>query len=146
MPPQPLPPAFSIPVPPGPTAAFASRIVADFPALFPEFGGKCFTLLWRGSGDGFGAKAFHDRCDGHANTLPLIEDTRGNIFGGFTPLKWESRDGEVFQYIMADSSCINFLFTLKNPHNFPARKFALNADKQNGAIYCCSSFGPVFGG
>jgi hypothetical protein len=47
----------------------ASLIVAAFPALFAEFRGKRFTLLWRGSRDG------------HAPTLTLIQDTAGNIFG-----------------------------------------------------------------
>jgi hypothetical protein len=35
-------------------AGFASVIVAGFPALFTEFRGKHFTLLWRGSRNGFG--------------------------------------------------------------------------------------------
>jgi hypothetical protein len=34
--------------------------------------------------DGFGARDFHGHCDWHANTVPLIEDTGGNIFQGFT--------------------------------------------------------------
>jgi hypothetical protein len=40
----------------------------DFPALFAEFRGKRFALLWRGSRDGFGAPDFDGRCDGHAPT------------------------------------------------------------------------------
>jgi hypothetical protein len=51
-----------------PRYGFVSPIVADFPALFPEFRGKRFTLLWRGSRNGFRAWDFHDRCDGHAAT------------------------------------------------------------------------------
>jgi hypothetical protein len=65
-------------------------IVADFPALFAEFGGKRFALLWRRSRDGISARDFHGRCDGHAPTLTLIEDTKGNIFGSFTPVEWVS--------------------------------------------------------
>jgi hypothetical protein len=64
-----------------------SLIIAEFPLLFEEFGRKCFKLLWRGSRDGFTAKEFHLRCDGRANTLTLIADTDGNVFGGFTPVK-----------------------------------------------------------
>jgi hypothetical protein len=71
-------------------AGFSSLMVAELPVLFSEFHGKSLTLLWRGSRDGFGADDFHGRCDGHAPTLTLIEDTEGNIFGGFTPVKWES--------------------------------------------------------
>jgi hypothetical protein len=68
-----------------------SLIVADFQALFAEFGGKRFVLLWRGSRDGFAACDFHCRCDGRAPTLTLIQDTEGNIFRGFTPVEWDSR-------------------------------------------------------
>jgi hypothetical protein len=69
-----------------------SVIVSDFPEIFDEFREKRFSLLWRGGRDGFGKHDFHSRCDGHANTLTVIEDTKGNIFGGFTPVEWESRE------------------------------------------------------
>jgi hypothetical protein len=72
-------------------ADFAPLIFADFPALCAEFRGKRFTLLWHGSRDGFGARHFFGRWDGHAPTLTLIEDTGVDIFRGFTPVEWESR-------------------------------------------------------
>jgi hypothetical protein len=109
-----------------------SRIISDIPEIFAEFRGKRFSLLWRGSRDGFNAQEFHGRCDGRANTLTVILDTEGNIFGGFTPLEWESwvwngnswdEDGR----FKADDSLKSFLFTLKNPHDIPARRFALKA-------------------
>jgi hypothetical protein len=119
-----------------------------FPPLFEELGGKPFVLLWRGSRDGFGARGFHGRCDGRAKTLTLILDTGGNVFGGFTPLEWESRvwnaDGDARW--TCDDSLTSFIFTLKNPHNIPARKFALKAEKKQHAIWCSSSCGPYFPG
>jgi hypothetical protein len=146
---MPKPAVPSVPASPQATAGFASLIVADFPALFAEFRGKRFTLLWRGSRDGFGARDFHGRCDGHANTLVLILDMEGNIFGGFTPVEWESREWNgkyrsENSCTKADPSLKSFLFTLKNPHNIPARKFALKADKKDEAIYCWSLLGPDF--
>jgi hypothetical protein len=111
-----------------------SRIIPSFPPLFDEFRGKRFALLWRGSRDGFGAQDFHGRCDGRANTLTLILDTRGNVFGGFTPLQWESRRGW-----KCDDSLKSFVFTLKNPYNIPARKFALRAEEKQNAINCYST-------
>jgi hypothetical protein len=108
---------------------FASVIVANFPALFGKFRGKRSTLLWRWSRDGFGACNFHGRCDGRAPTLTLIQDTRGNIFGGFTPVEWESGD-----WSKVDPSLKSFLFTLKNPHNFPLRRFALKDAMNHRAI------------
>jgi uncharacterized coiled-coil protein SlyX len=41
-------------------AGFDSLIVSDSPAIFAEFRGKQFKLLWRGSRDGFGASNFTD--------------------------------------------------------------------------------------
>jgi hypothetical protein len=116
-----------------------SLIAADFPALFAEFRGRYFTLLWRGTHDRFGAGEFHGRCDGHGLTLTLIEDNRGSIFGGFTPVKWGSSNRK-----RADPSLKSFLLTLKNPHNLPVRKFPLKAEKKDEAIYCLYFCGPHF--
>jgi hypothetical protein len=44
----------------------------------------------------------------------------------------------------ADNSLKNFLFTLKNPHSIPARRFALKAEMKQQAIYCDSKYGPDF--
>jgi hypothetical protein len=117
-----------------------SLIVPHFPALFQEFRAKRFNLLWRGSRDGFTANEFHRRCDGRANTLTLIADTDGNIFGGFTPVKWDSNS-----YNKGDDSLQSFLFTLRNPHGVLPRKFALRAEKKQHAIYCNSAYCAAFG-
>jgi hypothetical protein len=123
--------------------AVDSVIISDFPEIFSEFCGERFSLLWRGGRDGFRARDFHRLCDGHASTLTLIEDTNGNIFGGFTPLEWESRTRSPYK---ADASLKSFIFTLKNPHNVPARRFALKAKKKDEAILCRPEWGPCFGG
>jgi hypothetical protein len=136
---------------PAPThSPLGSVIISTLPEILAEFHGKVFSLLWRGSRDGFDAHVFLSRCEGHANTLTIILDTNGNIFGGFTPLKWEWHEDH---YLKADPSLKSFLFTLKNPHNFPARRFALKAEKKDEAIWCsCRNIsgcvdprGPAFG-
>jgi hypothetical protein len=81
-----------VPAVAAPPGRLESLIVGEYPPLFEEFRAKRFNLLWRGSRDGFGAKEFHRRCDGRANTLTLIVDTDGNVFGGFTSVEWESRE------------------------------------------------------
>jgi hypothetical protein len=63
----------------------------------------------------------------------VILDTKGNIFGGFTPVEWES--GSDFK---ADDSLKSFIFTLKNPHNIPAKRFALKTVRKHRALYCDS--------
>jgi hypothetical protein len=66
-------------------------------------------------------------------------DTDGNIFGGFTPTEWDSVSGR-----KADPSLKSFLFTLKNPHNVPPRRFPLMAEESARAIFCSEEKGPGF--
>jgi hypothetical protein len=63
------------------TGALPSQIILDFPDILREFNGQRFRLLWRGKRDGFQADEFHPRCDGHAKTLAVDLDKKGNIFG-----------------------------------------------------------------
>jgi hypothetical protein len=127
-----------------------SVIVSDFPPLFQEFRHKTWELLYRGSRDGFDPHDFHSRCDGHANTLTIIEDIHQFVFGGFTPVEWESRvwNGKMWEKNncpKADDSMKTFIFTLRNPYDVPARKFSLKPDWKQYAIYCDGEQGPVFG-
>jgi hypothetical protein len=153
-----LPPLSPAPIRPSPQQppvlsgqSLDSQIISDFPEIFAEFREKHFEILWRGSCDGFKAKEFHRRCDGHANTLTVILDTEGNIFGGFTPVKWDSqvwsrRYGREFSCLKIDYSLRSFLFTLKNPHNIAARIFELRARKKPCAIHCSPKCGLDFRG
>jgi hypothetical protein len=72
----------------------------------------------------------------------VILDTKGNVFGGFSPVKWDLRNRQA----KADASLRTFLFTLKNPHNFPARRFGLKVEEKPYAIGCDSGSGPWFNG
>jgi hypothetical protein len=79
----------------------------------------------------------------------VILDTQGNIFGGLTPVEWESRvyngkSGDEDNCNNADDSQKSFLFTLKNPYNIPARRFALKAEQKYMAIRCDYTNGPCF--
>jgi hypothetical protein len=75
----------------------------------------------------------------------LISDTDGNVFGGFTPMKWESNCWWKGNCVKGDDSLRSFLFTLRNPHSVPPRRFALKAEKKQNAISCESGCGPAFG-
>jgi hypothetical protein len=121
---------------------FSSVISPQLPAILSEFRSKSFTLLWRGSRDGFSSRAFHGRCDGHANTLTFILDKCGNVFGGYTPVAWESRTRDFYK---PDPTGKSFIFTIKNPSNTSPKTFALRSDKKNSAIACEYSWGPTFG-
>ena len=47
-----------------------------------------FELLYRGSRDGITAADFHRLCDGKSDTISVIKDTKGNVFGGFADKAW----------------------------------------------------------
>jgi hypothetical protein len=62
------------------------------------------------------------------------------MFGGFTPVEWESRTTECY---IPDPSRTTFIFTLKNHHNIPARRFRMNGNTE-GPVFCRSDHGPNF--
>jgi len=117
------------------SAIFSAAQEVSFLAL-TGFENKSFSLLWRGSRDGFDLAAFHRLCDGKANTVTVIKNTNGFIFGGFTSLPWNSSGG-VYH---GDNSA--FLFSLTNPSNTPLK---LKVKPAKNAVYQYSSFGPTFG-
>ena len=94
-------------------------------------------LLWRGSRDGFTAKAFHKRCDNQGATLTVIESTEGWIFGGYSPSAWQSPSS-----LELSNSEGSFLFTLKDPHGTPPTQYMCTRDS---VVCSCASHGPMFG-
>jgi hypothetical protein len=127
------------PLPPPPS--IGSTIVSSLPSTFDKLFGKKFSLLYRGSRDGFGSEAFHERCDGHPETLTIVQTQTGYIFGGYTPLAWASGGGYI-----ADDGVRSFIFTVKNPHGLSPRIFRLKQDMKQYSVWCTSGYGPTFGG
>ena len=96
-----------------------------------------WSLLYKGSRDGFGAKDFHSKCDNKSPTLTIIKaKDSGYIFGGYTEAKWDSTD----EYRVDPNT---FLFSLTNKDNKPCK---MNVTDPTRAIYACSNLGPLFGG
>ena len=98
---------------------------------------KASSLLWRGSRDGFGAKTFHQLCDRKANTLTIIKNTEGRVFGGYASEAWSSPSKGMWKQ---DEN--SFIFTLKNPTNQPLKLEVVDA---RCALFHRSNLGPVFG-
>jgi hypothetical protein len=95
-----------------------------------------WTLLYRGTRDGFGAKDFHSKCDNHNNTLTIIKAKETSfVFGGFTSIKWNREEG-----YHSDPNA--FLFSLTNRDNQPCKMRQIGT---TFSIYCFSSCGPIFG-
>jgi hypothetical protein len=121
-----------------------SAILMEILDVLNDIGGgdRGWTLLYRGSRDGFRSSDFHGKCDGQRNTVTVILTTKGAIAGGFTPLAWDSQSS-TGEY-RADDSGQSFLFTLKTAGNGPPRKFSLSS--RTHAICCTPGNGPTFGG
>jgi len=95
-----------------------------------EMGG----LLFQTSKDGDAPSTFHSRCDGKGPTVVIVETKSGNVFGGYTLQSWASSGGYA-------ASTKAFLFQLRPS----MKRFDLDSNKLNYAIYRHSSYGPVFG-
>ena len=81
-----------------------------------------FELLYRGSRDGMMAVDFHRLCDSKNDTICVIKDTNGNVFGGFADKAWSSQSSWV-------ESERSFLFSLKSSMGNHVLKFPV--DKGN---------------
>jgi hypothetical protein len=124
--------------PTSPSPSNILKTLKRFPKVLKELKTKQWTLLYRGSDHGFKSSDFHGKCDGKSNTITIILTTKGFIFGGFTPIPWDSSS----QY-KPDSSGRSFLFSVKNPHDHDFGRIGLTNPQR--AIYCNSSYGPTFG-
>ena len=95
-----------------------------------------WTLLYKGTRDGFGAHDFHSKCDAHANTLTIVKAKPfGNIFGAFTSVEWSSSNA--YKYDLNA-----FIFSLTNRANKPCKMRTSNA---SFSIKCFTNCGPCFG-
>jgi hypothetical protein len=76
-----------------------------------------WSLLYRGTRDGFGSNDFHSKCNGKSNTLTILKAEESKfIFGGFTSVSWES---PVYGEYKSDPSA--FIFSLTNKDNKPLK-------------------------
>jgi hypothetical protein len=97
-----------------------------------------WSLLYRGTRDGFGYNDFHTKCDGHTNTLTILKAKQSEfIFGGYTTIDWESS-------VQWKSDPNAFIFRLTNKENKPL-KMKVEPEIHQYAIYCHSVCGPTFG-
>jgi hypothetical protein len=119
----------------------SSRIIHSIPITFSVLNGQVFNLLYRGSDDGFGAAQFHAKCDRRPNTVTFVKTSDGYVFGGFTPLSWDSVSG-----FKCDENREGFVFTLDNPNHLQPKIFPLKEGQKKKAICCRGSAGPIFGG
>ena len=98
-----------------------------------------WTLLYRGSRDGFGSNDFHSKCDSHSSTLTIYKAKHSSsyIFGGFTSVSWDSSS-------RWKSDPNAFIISLINKDNKPL-KINIGPNSHQYAIYCDTKYGPSFG-
>ena len=96
-----------------------------------DFKINSITLLYKASKDG--ESAFHKKCDGKAFTVTMVKTTTNKRFGGFTCLEWNQNNSYY-------SDRYAFIFSFDNKDNYYVNKY-----DGSSAIYCNSSYGPVFG-
>jgi len=99
-----------------------------------------WKLLYKASRDGWEALDFHKKCDRKGPTITVIS-ANGFLFGGYTPLSWESRDA----YAWDEDS---WIFSLTNPSNEPVKMANVIAKGKDFkySIYDAADHGPTFGG
>ena len=102
--------------------------------LYEWTGCKRMELIFRGTRDG---NTFHNKCDNKGETITLIKNEKGNIFGGYASISWTSANGT---YCSAPES---FLFTLSNIYNIEPTKFPSKNDQKE--VFHYSKEGPHFG-
>jgi len=102
-------------------------------------GYKKIELIYRGTrdGDGMTNTVFHNKCDNKGESITLIKNEKGNIFGGYASIPWTS----INSYYSAPKS---FIFTLSNIYNTEPTKFPSKNDQKE--VYHYSGYGPTIGG
>ena len=98
-----------------------------------------WSLLYRGSRDGFECGNFHTKCDNKSPTLTICKTLHsGFVFGGYTEAQWESISGKD-EY---KRDCQAFVFSLINRESQPCKMRSLDASH---SIFCSAWSGPTFG-
>ena len=94
-------------------------------------------MLYHSCRDGHNAAAFHAHCDGQGATLTVIQDTDGNVFGGYTTKPWKSHC-----ITMSKKDPAAFLFRVASPHGGPPVLFPSTANFMS--VTSNARYGPWF--
>jgi hypothetical protein len=88
--------------------------------LLGWIGGKRnWKLCYKATRDGFSAKTFRSLCSNKGETITIIKSSNGYVFGGYTPIPWDSSNTYKF-------NAKTFLFSMKNPGGTGPQKLENN--------------------
>ena len=94
-------------------------------------------LIFRGTRDGMTSSVFHNKCDNKGESITLIKNEKGNIFGGYAFISWTNANDTWY------SAPESFIFTLSNIYNTEPTKFPSKNDQKE--VQHHSNYGPLFG-
>ena len=92
--------------------------------------GKKFSLIYRGSRDGWTSSNFHSKCDNKSKTITIIKTYTNNIFGAYRSLPFKKVNEQTY---CADETA--FLFLVRSSKNYQPQIFDLINKSNNHAVY-----------
>ena len=90
-----------------------------------------FNLLYRASRDGGDPNIYHNKCDGKANTICLIETNKGFKIGGYTEVMIDGKGND-------HKDPNSFVFSINKMKSYE------NMKKEGNAVCHSSNWGPIF--
>ena len=115
--------------------------------------GQAWTLIYRGSRDGWQPSDFHAACDGKGPTLVLVlgaaqDDGREFVAGGYAAASWTSPSSR--QWVADPESARSvgrgsFLFSLVDAAGHGPVQLRLKDPADGEALWHHKSFGPILG-
>ena len=94
---------------------------------------QVWVLCYRRSDDGTSSSTFHSKCNNKGPTMTVIKNNLNQVYGGYAPISWTSKNG----YTVTTGS---FLYSVTNNTKFPYYKNSGNS------MYDQVGYGPTWGG
>merc|ERR1711920_123220 len=101
------------------------------------------SLLFKSSGSGKIGEKFREKCDGKGETITVIQDSNGHVFGGYTSRPWDGTSKPSFH--SADSA---WLFKLRHKSSKEVKRINIKPDCRSKAVFDGKwdpKIGPLFG-
>ena len=92
-----------------------------------------WKLIYRGTQHGFKRDDFYGKCQDKGNTVVIVYNEHEQIFGGYTPCKWENRQISSNKY-GNDEAATSFLYILRTICKLGPRLFKLKDNKKHQAV------------
>ncbi len=92
-------------------------------------------LLFKANRDGFAAQEFKLRCNGIKNTLTIAKTNHGKLFGGFTPLVWETPSEPISYSNDPNEKTFIFSCDFNEKYSLKTNQYAICNTQNQGPIF-----------